>query len=941
MTQVSLPPILRYLVLLLLLSPLRSAFAQCDAPTASTQTITDQTCPGTGSINVTSVAGGSGTYQYALYNQANTVEVKPFQDAALLTNVTGNNTVYTLRIRSVCTNPAGFSPEFTQQVTVGGVYNQPVINGITPSPSQCNNGRLTVSANGGVEPLQYALVNSLNDTEPVGSPVRPQQSSNEFSGLAAGTYFVRVYDACGSFVTQSVTVPAFAPSDPNPFQSFSLTYIPCDQIRGQLYFFTDRFIADPATQLTVTYPDGTTAPLIVPDPTYPIVSFDFPISKLGTVGSGAFPDNIGNWPKTFMFTFINACGQVFTFSKTLQKPCAPSFKELGFSNSTCTGVDMRFGFTLDSNCPFENYIHYSLGDRNPIEYSTDGGTTWQTKVPSGGTLFPITLPYNSTYNVCVRYCGQVYCTTGTTPVSSPPSLSLEYNSTYACPGNASIVALASVPGTFSMVSAPAGQTAVAPVQYQPVLSWFYNVIPGSYTIRFTDNCGQSVERSLTLSPYTLSFTYAFDCAGNLVVTAQESMPSSTAKQAQLVNSAGQVVSTEYVGSNGNSLIIITFPASTINALPTGDYTIRVSQTVNTCYVEKPVTLSSSLLNLSQSLFTSACGTTGTIVAVAQGATDYQYSLNEGSLTGPLVAGPQTSNIFNNLDPNKTYVLSVTDECGRGTNFTSSFSNAKPVVLSSAQTQPCPGQSFQLSVNDTPGATYQWFKDGNPIPGATSYTLDFPSIQTSDAGTYAAEVSLGSCVVLTNTINLTNGCGSPLPISLRSFTASILNNQAVQLHWATAIERNNSHFLLERSKDLVGFEPVARIKAKEGNSFHSRAYSYTDEAPYQGTSFYRLRQVDQDGTFTVFPALSVVLRTDGYGVYPNPVSRDGSFTLRLDEPKTALVNLYNAQGQACGLQTLSSSAGSLSLKPAQPLPSGIYILTVSERGQLRQFRLVIP
>ena len=930
-----------YLLLFLMTLMGHQVIAQCNAPTASAQTITAQICPGTGSINVTSVTGGSGTYEYALYDQANTTVVKPYQNAALIANVTGGNTVYTLRIRSICSSPAGFSADFTKQVTVGGIYNQPIINNVTVTPSQCTNGTITVSASSGVAPLQYALVNSLNDPEPVGTPVRPKQSSAGFTALSAGTYFVRVYDACGSFATQSVTVSSFVGS--NPFNGFSINYQPCDQFTGTLSYTSSKLIASPLNDLRVTYPDGSTATVgqlsALGNLNY--LSFPIPIAKFGTVGSGAFPDNVGSWPKTFTFTFKDGCGNVFTYDKVFQKPCPPVVRLSATNqNPTCTTTDNRFTVGSDYSCPNYADFGYTLvnGTTDPIEYSLDGGMTWQFKNAQYGDLFA-TFPYNSSYNICIRYCGQVLCTTGTIPVRPAAVLSLFPVNNGACPGNRSILAqVYPGGGTATMISAPTGQPIVTSTPGQSATDYlFTNLIPGTYIIRYTSICGDIVDKTITIAGYTLNFTYTYSCSGDLNLAIQENpytyaspTPNS---QFRIVNSSGQVVATL-------TSFPYTFPASTINALPQGEYTIRLNQTGLTCYVEKPITISSSRLSLSQSLFTSACGSTGTVVAIAQGGAGYQYSLYENSTAGSPIAGPQAGNIFNNLDPNKTYVLAVTDNCGRGTNYTTSFSSAKPQIFASSQTMPCPGQSFQLSVNNTPGATYQWFKDNTAIAGATQNVLNFSSVQLTDAGTYKAQVSFGSCVVLTNTITLTPAtCGGALPVSLVSFTASVLENKTVELAWITSLERNNQGFLIERSKDLKLFEKVGQVNEVAANSNALKTYRFVDTTPYAGTSYYRLSQTDLDGTTKVFPAVSVVVRQDAYGIFPNPV-RDGQFTLNLDEPLTALVKLYTADGHAVSLHKAGSTASSLMLKAAQPLPVGVYVLTVAERGQLRQYRLVI-
>ncbi len=179
----------------------------------------------------------------------------------------------------------------------------------------------------------------------------------------------------------------------------------------------------------------------------------------------------------------------------------------------------------------------------------------------------------------------------------------------------------------------------------------------------------------------------------------------------------------------------------------------------------------------------------------------------------------------------------------------------------------------------------------------------------------------------------------LPVRLVSFTGNVVDNRSVQLDWTTATERNNNYFLLERSKDLIQFETVTQVKAKEGQSDQLYTYSHTDLSPYLGTSYYRLRQVDLDGTNTTFKAISVVVRSEPYGIFPNPV-RDGQFTVNLDEPQSALVNLYSADGRVMPLQKTGNTNSLLHLKTSQKLSTGVYILTVEERAQMRQYRVVI-
>jgi hypothetical protein len=118
--------------------------------------------------------------------------------------------------------------------------------------------------------------------------------------------------------------------------------------------------------------------------------------------------------------------------------------------------------------------------------------------------------------------------------------------------------------------------------------------------------------------------------------------------------------------------------------------------------------------------------------------------------------------------------------------------------------------------------------------------------------------------------------SPLPISLRSFTAARTNSN-VLLKWETASEQNSRGFYIERNLgnnvwQTLGF---TETKAINGNSNSTLNYEYSDMNNAKGITQYRLRQVDIDGKHSYSPVRAV--RAGGQKgktiVYPNP-SADG-------------------------------------------------------------------
>lgn len=153
--------------------------------------------------------------------------------------------------------------------------------------------------------------------------------------------------------------------------------------------------------------------------------------------------------------------------------------------------------------------------------------------------------------------------------------------------------------------------------------------------------------------------------------------------------------------------------------------------------------------------------------------------------------------------------------------------------------------------------------------------------------------------------------STLPIELLSFEAQRVSNTHVDLAWSTATEINSSHFEVERMlEDEEAFATVAELTAA-GNSTTPQNYSIQDENAYQGLSYYRLKSVDSDGSFTYSEVKAVSGERIGLqvGVFPNPA--DEVLKLRIAElPVRQVVGftIFNNLGQVMyqGQRTMGST-----------------------------------
>ncbi len=130
----------------------------------------------------------------------------------------------------------------------------------------------------------------------------------------------------------------------------------------------------------------------------------------------------------------------------------------------------------------------------------------------------------------------------------------------------------------------------------------------------------------------------------------------------------------------------------------------------------------------------------------------------------------------------------------------------------------------------------------------------------------------------------------LPITLLSFDAEKQVN-SVLLNWVTVSEINNDYFTIEKSMNGIDFVSVGTVKGS-GNSTEKNEYNLVDAKPYNGVSYYRLKQTDYNGSFT-YSELRVVEykgKSSNSKIYPNP-SKDGGLYLDIVNPPAGEIIIH--------------------------------------------------
>ena len=174
---------------------------------------------------------------------------------------------------------------------------------------------------------------------------------------------------------------------------------------------------------------------------------------------------------------------------------------------------------------------------------------------------------------------------------------------------------------------------------------------------------------------------------------------------------------------------------------------------------------------------------------------------------------------------------------------------------------------------------------------------------------------------------------PLPVELVRFGGTWVGN-AAELSWATASEKNSSHFIVERSTSgESGYQAVGRVAAA-GSSTSSRSYQLRDaEAGTLGatTLYYRLRQVDADGREAFSAVVAVVVGKQSalaqLNVYPNPAgtAQEAHLDFR-NLTGGGQLTTYAETGQLVSQVLLTESAGRAALPV---LKAGLYYVVLRD------------
>ena len=266
-------------------------------------------------------------------------------------------------------------------------------------------------------------------------------------------------------------------------------------------------------------------------------------------------------------------------------------------------------------------------------------------------------------------------------------------------------------------------------------------------------------------------------------------------------------------------------------------------------------------------------------------------------------------------------------------------NPIPTVNDPSDQTLCSGQqtsAINFTGNGVAGTTFNWTNSNTGIGLAANGSGNIAAF-TASAGTATVTVTAtaNSCNSTPQVFNFNiNSC--TLPVEMMYFNAKKESEGYHYLYWATATEQNCAYFEPEYSTDAVEFSTIGKVysKAIDGNSNEALYYDFYNRPNSAAIHYYRLKQIDLDGTFyySNIIALSDKTISEEILLYPNPANE----SINLQIPTGLLghtYEIYNIAGQFVKNGTLSGNFNVINL---ETMPKGFYMLLIDNGAYQKKF-----
>ncbi|HHP7242736.1 MAG TPA: DUF2341 domain-containing protein [Cyclobacteriaceae bacterium] len=188
--------------------------------------------------------------------------------------------------------------------------------------------------------------------------------------------------------------------------------------------------------------------------------------------------------------------------------------------------------------------------------------------------------------------------------------------------------------------------------------------------------------------------------------------------------------------------------------------------------------------------------------------------------------------------------------------------------------------------------------------------------------------------------------TPLPVELLYFNG-LADEGRVLLQWATATEINNDFFEVQKSETGEEFEAIGTVDGS-GDSDELLEYEFVDKQPFIGENFYRLRQVDFDGSYEYSDIIRVENELEDFkflvSIFPNPVE-EKEFMVDIKTPNfNAPIEIYLVDmfGKLVSSRTviLGQASDIVKFDLPESTDDGVYVVMVRQNKRAIFRKIII-
>ncbi|WP_168797669.1 T9SS type A sorting domain-containing protein [Neolewinella litorea] len=165
--------------------------------------------------------------------------------------------------------------------------------------------------------------------------------------------------------------------------------------------------------------------------------------------------------------------------------------------------------------------------------------------------------------------------------------------------------------------------------------------------------------------------------------------------------------------------------------------------------------------------------------------------------------------------------------------------------------------------------------------------------------------------------------APAPVDWLDFRA-VTKATGVELHWEVASETENDYFRVERSIDGTNWEALDEVAGNGTRNLYA-AFSSLDRTPVPGSNFYRVAQVDFDGTVNYSAVVTATWEAPATGLstFPNPFTN--RLTVRSNAELPGQPRIFDLQGRDVSQQLNITVQGQQAILEVESLPVGVYVV----------------